>query len=476
MNYDNIIMDFPVTVYGNLEKYNDVISKGRCRIFYKGANRNGTFITDEFADRLLSTIPYAPVKGIFNAEEDDFTDHGIARDEGRIYGIVPAEPNLAWESQIDEDGVERTYACVDVLLYTGIYKEASMILGKAQSMELYGKNIKGDWQIIDGKRYYVFSDACFLGLQALGDDVEPCFEGAAFYTVYNALEKFMDAVEEYQKNYTQSGQGGNTMPSVTFKVSDSQKLEFLWNILNPGFNEENGFALDYAICDVYDEYAIAFNYNERIYERVYYVKDDETDSLSVKKKERCYIIDVNENEKNALEALHKLNGDTYEKVDESFAEIANLKNEISENSLKVEELNNNIATLTMERDNANVQLNVSNDSLKTANENYTVAQATIEALTSERDALVAYKKTVEDDAKRAVIATYAEYLSVDILDAYATKLDDYSIEDLDRELTYAQKKAHPEMFSKQPQVAYVPKEDPTKSGLDMILSKYEKKH
>lgn len=476
MNYDNIIMDFPVTVYGNLEKYNDVISKGRCRIFYKGANRNGTFITDEFADRLLSTIPYAPVKGIFNAEEDDFTDHGIARDEGRIYGIVPAEPNLAWESQIDEDGVERTYACVDVLLYTGIYKEASMILGKAQSMELYGKNIKGDWQIIDGKRYYVFSDACFLGLQALGDDVEPCFEGAAFYTVYNALEKFMDAVEEYQKNYTQSGQGGNTMPSVTFKVSDSQKLEFLWNILNPGFNEENGFALDYAICDVYDEYAIAFNYNERIYERVYYVKDDETDSLSVKKKERCYIIDVNENEKNALEALHKLNGDTYEKVDESFAEIANLKNEISENSLKVEELNNNIATLTMERDNANVQLNVSNDSLKTANENYTAAQATIEALTSERDALVAYKKTVEDDAKRAVIATYAEYLSADILDAYATKLDDYSIEDLDRELTYAQKKAHPEMFSKQPQVAYVPKEDPTKSGLDMILSKYEKKH
>ena len=153
-----------------------------------------------------------------------------------------------------------------------------------------------------------------------------------------------------------------------------------------------------------------------------------------------------------------------------------IKNEISENSLKVEELNNNIATLTTERDNANAQLNVLNDSLKTVNENYTAAQATIEALTGERDALVAYKKTVEDDAKRAVIATYAEYLSADILDAYATKLDDYSIEDLDRELTYAQKKAHPEMFSKQPQVAYVPKEDPTKSGLDMILSKYEKKH
>ena len=69
---DLIIHDIPVTVYGNLEKYNETISKGRCRIFYKGANRNGTFITDEFADKLLSTIAYAPVKGIFSDDEDDY--------------------------------------------------------------------------------------------------------------------------------------------------------------------------------------------------------------------------------------------------------------------------------------------------------------------------------------------------------------------------------------------------------------------
>ena len=53
--------EFPVTVYGNLEKYNDVTSKARCRIFYKYGNRNGTYITDEFAEKLLSTIAYAPV-------------------------------------------------------------------------------------------------------------------------------------------------------------------------------------------------------------------------------------------------------------------------------------------------------------------------------------------------------------------------------------------------------------------------------
>jgi hypothetical protein len=86
---DELIREFPVTVYGNLTKYSDTISKARCRIFYKGANRNGTYITDEFAEKLLSTISYSPVKGIFASSEEDFTDHGATRDLGRIYGVVP---------------------------------------------------------------------------------------------------------------------------------------------------------------------------------------------------------------------------------------------------------------------------------------------------------------------------------------------------------------------------------------------------
>ena len=66
---DPIISEIPVTVFGNLENFNEVLSKGRCRIFYKGMNRNGTFITDEFAAKLIKSIPYVPVKGIYNDEE-----------------------------------------------------------------------------------------------------------------------------------------------------------------------------------------------------------------------------------------------------------------------------------------------------------------------------------------------------------------------------------------------------------------------
>ena len=152
MNEKDLIKNFSITNYGKLSKFNDVISMGRCRIFYKGANRNGSYITDEFAEKLIATAPYTPVKGIYTEEIEDYEDHGEKRTEGRIYGVVPAEPHFAWEKHMDEDGVEREYACVDVLYYTGLYPEAGQIDGKSQSMELYGPSIKGDWQIIDGKK------------------------------------------------------------------------------------------------------------------------------------------------------------------------------------------------------------------------------------------------------------------------------------------------------------------------------------
>ena len=92
----NIITNFQVTVYGKMEKFSDTISRGRCRVFYKGRNRNGTYITDEFAEKLIKSAPYTPVKGIYDIDGEDYTDHGQKRSEGRIYGVVPADPNFAW--------------------------------------------------------------------------------------------------------------------------------------------------------------------------------------------------------------------------------------------------------------------------------------------------------------------------------------------------------------------------------------------
>jgi hypothetical protein len=198
----------------------------------------------------------------------------------------------------------------------------------------------------------------------LGDDVEPCFEGAAFFALYDSVKDLYEKLEQYQSNFQNYGEGGNTMPTITFKVSDGQKYNFLWALLNPNYNEENNWAVEYGICDIYDEYAIVRNYAEGVFERVYYVKNDESDSLEITNKERCYMVDVNESEKRALDLLQTLNGNTYEATYEKYNEISNdliaanstiaerdntiatMTEEISNHSMKIEELNNDIATLT----------------------------------------------------------------------------------------------------------------------------------
>ena len=446
--------EFPVSVYGKLEKYNDVLSKGRCRIFYKYGNRNGTYITDEFSEKLLSTIAYAPVKGIY--EYDDFTDHGARRSEGRIYGIVPENPHLQWEEHEDEDGVVRTYACVDVLIFTALYKEASDIIGKAQSMELYEPSLQYHREIIHGQQYIVFDEGCFLGLQVLGKDVEPCFEGAAFFQLQENIEEVVKKIQEIEMTYSKGGQ--KEMPQMNFKLSDSQKFDALWSLLNPNYTEEDNWTIDYAICDVYDEYALAYSYENAQYERVYYTKNDETDSVALGEKVRVYVVDVTEKEKTTLDTLRDLNGGTYELVNENLEHAQENAEKISGFELKVTELENNIATLNTEK--------------SAVQSSYELEHQKVESLTAENEGLKQYKISIEAEQKNAVFTEYKDKLSEEILDTYREKAAEYSVADLDKELAYELKKTNFSFYEKKDN-GYLRK-DVQKNGIDEILARYVK--
>lgn len=446
--------EFPVSVYGKLEKYNDVLSKGRCRIFYKYGNRNGTYITDEFSEKLLSTIAYAPVKGIY--EYDDFTDHGARRSEGQIYGIVPENPHLQWEEHEDEDGVVRTYACVDVLIFTALYKEASDIIGKAQSMELYEPSLQYHREIIHGQQYIVFDEGCFLGLQVLGKDVEPCFEGAAFFQLQENIEEVVKKIQEIEMTYSKGGQ--KEMPQMNFKLSDSQKFDALWSLLNPNYTEEGNWTIDYAICDVYDEYALAYSYENAQYERIYYTKNDETDSVALGEKVRVYVVDVTEKEKTTLDTLRDLNGGTYELVNENLEHAQENAEKISGFELKVTELENNIATLNTEK--------------SAVQSSYELEHQKVESLTAENEGLKQYKLSIEAEQKNAVFTEYKDKLSEEILDTYREKAAEYSVADLDKELAYELKKTNFSFYEKKDN-GYLRK-DVQKNGIDEILARYVK--
>lgn len=462
MSLDKKFTEFSVQVYGNLDKYNDVLSKARVRIFYKGANRNGTYITDEFADKLISSLPYVPVKGIYDEEDEDFTDHGVRRNEGRIYGIVPENPNFAWETHLDEDGVERTYACADVLLFTALYGESFQISGKAQSMELYQNSLRGDFQIINGQKYFVFSDGCFLGLQALGDGVEPCFEGASFFSLYDSLTEMVRKLDAYNLNNNKGEQG----MVINFKLSDNQKYNMIFDLVNPNFNEAGGWVIDEMIDQVYDEYAIGYLMNENKHERIYYTKNDDTDSLQIDKREDCYIVDVNGREKEVLSTVQKLNGNTFEKLDEKFENAEKVEKENSEFTQKITEQEATISTLTTEKENLSTELN-------TVKENYQALDSEKTKLENQINELNEYKLGKEREEKEEIIDKYSTQLSKETLDQFKEKIDEYTKDDLDKELAYTLVTSKPSIFNLKAGENIIPKDTP-KTGVEAILDKHMK--
>ena len=426
---------FSLSIYGNVTSYNEVLSKARCRIFYKYGNRNGTYITDEFAEKLVSTLPYVPVKGIYDTMKDDFTDHGRERYEGRIYGIVPENPNFAWEKHLDVDGVEREYACADIFLFTGLYKqEAFDIIEKSQSMELYADSIEGEWQYINGKKFFVFTEGRFLGLQALGEDYEPCFEGASFYTLVDSVKNLMTDLENNQVFQKQNLGGEKHM---NFKLSDNQKYNMIWSLLNARFNEEDGYIMDYAVCDVYDSYAVVFKFDGSTYERAYYTKSDETDSLVIDKMEACYIVDINEEEKR-----------------NNFGS-KNEENEVT------------IATLQQDKERLEAELAETQG-------NYTTALETIETLNSEKEELNNFKIAAELKEKEAVIDKYATLLEETQINDFREKIDDFTKEELDKELAFALVQTKSTIFTNDDS-GFIPKDEHILTGVEAILERQKNK-
>ncbi|HAP33413.1 MAG TPA: hypothetical protein DCQ46_02760 [Lachnospiraceae bacterium] len=268
----------------------------------------------------------------------------------------------------------------------------------------------------------------------------------------------VEQIEKYTVEFREEG-GKSNMASLNFRLSDREKFDALWMLLNDKYNEENEWAITYGIQDIYEEYALAFNYETGSYERVYYTKDDEANVITITDRKECYIIDMPKEEYEALQMLKEYNNGTYANINEKFENIDTLKAENEEFSAKIEELNNNISTLTTERDE-NAQ-------------NFSIAQEKIDALTEEVNSLTAYKKEIEKQEKEQVLDSYSELLPSEVLESYTEeKLEQYNATELDKELAYELKKNHSEVFTNKPM--FVPKDNVLKDGIESILDKYKK--
>lgn len=414
----DIPVEFPIIFDNVSEQISDTLTKKRARIFYKGLNRNGGYIDDEFAEKLIQTLDYAPVKGIYNEFDGDFEDHGKARTEGRIYGIVPKEKNFSWESHLDDDGITRDYATCDVILFTALYPEANEIAGKGQSMELFGPSITGEWINIDGTKVFKYKTASFLGLQVLGDDITPCFEGAGFFQlseeiisgIYSAiLDKLGGKVQMNNENL--------------FSLSDKQKCNILFDKLN-----EDGQCV-YIICESYDDYVIVFNCDEEKYYKVNFEKEED-DVEIVGEMVQVYPEFITEEEKQALNTIR------------AMTEIGNYCAAVD----KINELNAELGT----------------------------SSETISTYEAQLHELNEYKKNIENQEKNAILDKYSMKLDEEVITSYRNKLDSYStIVELDKDLAYELVNANQGLFELDER-GIVPQETEL-SGVEALLSKYKKK-
>lgn len=213
-------------------------SQCEVKVLYLGGNRNGSYITKEVATEMAQTLPGCPIVGYYSENAEDFRDHGdqvIIDGDGvkfncltTPFGFVAPDAKVWFKDfeEQDEFGnkVIRTYLMTQGYLWTEQYKAAQKVIneGRPQSMELDEKTLKGHWSkdVNRGIDFFIINDAIFSKLCILGEDVEPCFEGASVtapnisstFSKENDFAKTLYSMMNELKQLTYSLQeGGKTM-------------------------------------------------------------------------------------------------------------------------------------------------------------------------------------------------------------------------------------------------------------------------
>lgn len=193
MKHTSIKLDTPVE-FINITPFNPLISRCEIKVCYVGdqPNRNHSVITKEVATDMARSLPGSPIVAYYNEEKGDFEEHNRiieisdgefkVKDTTRPYGFVDLNAKV-WFQKFRDDGMtEREYLMTEGWLWTGQYPECQRILrnGNNQSMELDEDTLDATWA--EGKNsqpdFFIINEAIISKLCVLGEENEPCFEGA----------------------------------------------------------------------------------------------------------------------------------------------------------------------------------------------------------------------------------------------------------------------------------------------------------
>ena len=223
-----------------------LISKCEIKVLYIGKNRNRTSFDKATAAEMAKTLRGVPIVGYYKKDKQDFRDHGnqmVLDGDGihfntltKPYGFVAPDAKVWFQDfqDIDDNGVStiRTYLMTTGYLWTGQFEEAQQILddgGKPQSMELDKESMTGFWtkEVNDDYEFFIVNDAIFSKLCALGDDVEPCFEGSSITApsvsrTFSLDDEFKRTLYSMMKELQETLQGGKETVNIEEKQVATQ--------------------------------------------------------------------------------------------------------------------------------------------------------------------------------------------------------------------------------------------------------------
>jgi len=270
-------------------------------------------------------------------------------------------------------------------LWTGQYEECQRVIdqGNPQSMELDEKTLKGHWSNDNnrGVEFFIINDGMFSKLCILGEDVEPCFEGASvtspevsskFSKNEDFVKTLFSMVQELKElTFQLQNKGGSLM-------EDEVKTEFTEEVTPEAEGEEVATEQPAENFSAEEDKS-----NSEIIEKT----DNTTEEVEFVKKE-----EENKEEKEDSEESKEEKEDDKEEDDDKKKKYSLLEQELAD--------------------------------LKT----------NFESLKAENEALIAFKNQIEDEKKTDLINSFYMLSEEDKKEVIENKAN-YSLDDIEAKLS-----------------------------------------
>lgn len=372
--------------------YDDRFKKVKIFVAHTGENLNQSSFSLQALQKMSRTLPYVPIVGYLTKDEYgnvDFKGHEsvieIVDDELRIdylgvpFGFIPENPTIDFEFR---EGKE--WLTVEGYLWNKFEKYIKTIEKangrKSQSMEII--NVVGH---VDDTDVLHIENGEFSALCILGDNVQPAMVGSTL-EMFTANNSFKDEIKEMIYEFTSKGD-----VQVDKEIKEHE--------------------LEQEVDKVEETEEVVEKTTEKVEKPVVDEEVQETDNEVVE--------DVEEKDTTTDEVVEE---ESETEHDKEFEEDKKDETEENDESVASEPEENEEDII---EDN-HLELSAR---LKSLQENYSLLEKEVKELRE-------FKLNVEVAKKEALIESYQEELTKEELEDFKAKMNEFSYEQLDKEIVY----------------------------------------